>query len=124
MKFRCTHNSIRLRLRKSEVLQLKQNGTVQEHLIFSPDQQLIITLCVDDKTPEIGAQFTNNNIQVSLPASVAHDWIATDKLALDTNIPTHAAGPSLHVLVEKDLSCKDREEDQSDYFDELGAKAC
>lgn len=124
MKFRCTHNSIRLRLRKSEIHELKQKAIVKEHLIFNPEQQLVVALCIDEKATQIGAQFANNNIMVSLPEGIAKDWITTDKISLEAILATHPTSSPLSILVEKDLSCKGGEEDKSDYFDELGSKAC
>ena len=117
MKLRCVTNSIRLRIRKSELERLKTDREIHESLNFPTGSQLLISLQVRRQT-DYDAQFDGHNLIVILPENEALAWCENQQVSLTTSI----AGPEheLHILVEKDFPCKDREdEDKTDLFGEL-----
>ncbi len=119
MKLRTTHNSIRLRLRKSELRSLDQKGLVEERIDFPDERSLVYSLLIVEDLHEIGAQFIDHNIQISIPKSIANQWIHSDQVSISQNIPLSDKS-HLDILIEKDFPCLDRpNEDKSDTFWEL-----
>jgi len=124
MKFRCTKNSIRLRLRRSNVEVLQQEGQVQETITFGPNSRFVIVLESDPKAEGMAADFSEGAVTISLPAAQCNQWIQSDAISLEGSQPDGAGG-RLHLLVEKDLSCNGRDkEDKADFFEELSEKDC
>ena len=118
MKIRCVTNSIRLRVRKSELATLQQQGEVVESLNFGP-RTLTYRLRFHAELSAPKATFEDDLIDVVLPQTEAARWAATEQVGIEhwLRLPK---GEQLHLLVEKDFPCKDRpEEDQSDTFFEL-----
>ncbi len=128
MKLRCVTNSIRLRLRKSELEKLKNNQTVFEILEFGNQVIFRFALEISD-TNQISAQYLDNQLTVSLPNKEAAHWMNSNQVSLEHKIPIEV-NKSLHVLIEKDFPCIDRnEENYNDTFFELSdnlekAKKC
>lgn len=119
MKLRTTQNSIRLRLRKSELQLLKAEGLVEESVQFPNGLVFSYALIIDDTTEDIKASLIGSLMRVHLPELLAEEWITTNKVSLETTIPL-AGDQTLYILVEKDFPCKDREdEDKDDTFWEL-----
>jgi len=124
MKFRSTGNSIRIRLRKSELAQLERDKLIQESLAFPGGASFHFRLTIDPTHQEVQATVDTNAIVVSLPQSTANQWIGTNEVGIECNLPLEN-GQQLHVLVEKDFPCNDRPgEDKSDTFWELSQEAC
>jgi len=109
MKLRIRSNSLRYRLTKSDVLQLAEQGYLEEKVEFG-DQTLIYAL----KTTEdavLAAAFRNNTIVLSLPLNMLTELQNTDKIGFE------GIYGSLHLLIEKDFTCLDNvAEDQSDNY--------
>lgn len=119
MKLRCTHNSIRLRLRKSDLETLKQKASISESIRFFHQATLQFTLKTDPQKEELDAQLAENEIVITLPLAMATKWINSNEVGIEENLKLDA-DESLHILVEKDFPCLDREnEDKSDTFWEL-----
>lgn len=122
MKLRCAHNSIRLRLRKSELDQLNRGFAVGESITFPGGQTLVFQLSTDPGISGMEAAWAGAVIDLRLPAKPARDWIETDQVGMESFLPL-PNGEQLELLVEKDFPCKDRPgEDQSDLFTELSNK--
>ena len=127
MKLRFENNSIRFRIRKSELKQLKQHGFVKDEVTF-PNAVLTYELRVSD-VPEINPVLAENNIVIYIPLIAAHHWIDTEEIGLYRLINLDE-DEALNVIIEKDFPCKDRpEEDKTDTFTELvdkdpGGKVC
>lgn len=119
MKIRCEHNSIRLRIRKSELIQLRNEGWLRTSVHFPDGNELAWELAISEHSPNLQAEFSGNIIRITLPDEAARHWIESDQVGLEMHL-TSAQGSQLHLLVEKDFPCKDRpEEDKSDFFREL-----
>lgn len=120
MKLRCTHNSLRIRVRKSDLDTLQTQKIVTESVQFAPQVSLAFSLSIDAQVQEINANFTNNQITVTLPQDVAQQWINTSQVGIELQQNLEDTEGNLHILIEKDFPCNDREdEDKSDTFWEL-----
>jgi len=102
MKFRIRADTIRLRLKRSEVAQLAEGASIVEETHF-PHAVLTYRLEVSDDNA-ISASFDNGSIVVSVPRSMAQDWASTDEVSLHAEQILPGAG-SLSLLIEKDFSC-------------------
>lgn len=117
MKIRIKGNSIRLRLTKTDVQNLKEKGIVEEKTILGAEQIFEYSLVVDEKTATISADFLANKITVSLSKREARILTETDEITLD-GIQKNGEENGLFILVEKDLQCLDTtSEDQSDMYE-------
>jgi len=122
MKLRCITNSIRLRLRKSELDALMHTGRVVETIGF-PDGSAFSFALLQDAQEDLRVQWAAGSLRISLPREQARQWAATDQVGIETFLPL-PGGQQLHLLVEKDFPCKDRpDEDKADTFQELAEKA-
>lgn len=119
MKLRCSTNSIRLRLRRSEVESLLQAGQVADAVHFGSGEPFRFVLeLVQDQT-EIEARRDPAGLTVLLPQDLGQQWVQSDMVGLEGNQPI-GKDQSLHILVEKDFPCVTRPgEDRSDFFGEL-----
>lgn len=113
MKLRLRENSIRLRLLRPEVRQLRETGNVSEKIIFGvgPAESLTYALRVSDDAERIYAQMTNNGIEIFLPVAEAERWVDSDEVGLYAAQPIGDLG-ELKIAVEKDFVCIDRPADK------------
>ena len=119
MKLRTTHNSIRIRVRKSEIAALQNFRTVEESIRFPTGLEFKFALKISAEVGGLSADVKDNYLVLLLPENEAKKWINTNQIGMETNIKL-AGGDQLHLLVEKDFPCLDRpEEDKSDTFWEL-----
>ncbi|MEL6676434.1 MAG: hypothetical protein AAFR61_29770 [Bacteroidota bacterium] len=119
MKLRCTHNSIRLRLRKSDLTTLAETGKVEESVRIGPVKQLSFTLLIDQGVHTLVADMKEGHLSIRLPESTAQSWIASQQVGIEEYLPLEGE-ERLHLLIEKDFPCQDRvDEDKSDTFWEL-----
>ena len=120
MKLRFENNSIRFRIRKSELQHMKQHGFVKDEIAF-PNAVFTYELRVTD-IPEITPELSNNKVIIHLPLIKANHWIETDEVGIYHLINIHK-DKALDIIIEKDFPCKDRpNEDKSDTFTELVEK--
>lgn len=121
MKLRCTTDSIRIRIRKSELDQLTTTNRIEEQIHLGQDIVFTFALTIEN-IASVQAGLKNNTLSVALPQATAQQWITTNQVGIEVHnevSPTH----QLHILIEKDFPCLDREnEDKSDTFWELAEK--
>ncbi len=81
MKIRLTNNTLRIRVRKSDLAELEASGSTRETLTFSPDQQLVFSL---ERTEAEGitANLEAARIRIGIPTPQADHWIHTDQAPL------------------------------------------
>lgn len=121
MKLRCVENSLRLRLRKSEVEELARNKSIKVEIGFPSGSLLAYELRIFPSSP-ISALFDSGLISIRLPEQQAMEWIQSEQVGISQEIDL-PDGKQLSILIEKDFPCKDRpEEDKADTFEELAAK--
>ncbi|OJJ22826.1 hypothetical protein BKI52_00300 [marine bacterium AO1-C] len=119
MKLRITHNSIRIRIRKSELKQLAQELLVEETVNLGQQVIFKFALGIDNTLSQINASLSDNYLRLLLPLETAQTWINSNEVSLEVNQVISDAD-TLHLLIEKDFPCIDRpEEDKSDTFWEL-----
>jgi len=119
MKLRIKGNSIRMRLLRSEVERLAAAGVVSEEVRFgsATDQALKYSIAASDGVEELTVQFSDNQILMLLPESVAMNWTSSDEVGIQASINV-GSGCDLSVLIEKDFECIDRpnDPDRADTF--------
>ncbi len=119
MKIRCEQNSIRLRLRKSELVQLRAEQWLESGIHFPDGTVLTWEIALEDDLAEISATFDQGRIAIKIPGPVAQQWMDSETVSVERFMPL-GDDTALHVLIEKDFPCKDRpEQDTSDFFTEL-----
>ena len=102
MKLRIRADSIRLRLKRSEVDQLATGASIVEETHF-PNAVLTYSLGVSDNR-SISATFDNGSLVVSMPRSKVLDWASTDQVSLFEEQKL-TGSDSLSLLIEKDFKC-------------------
>jgi hypothetical protein len=102
MKLRLHAGSLRLRLSQSEVACLGETGRVQDSIEFAPGSELRYTVETDAVIAVVTATFDNSNIRVSIPETVAKQWIGSDQTGIQDS-------GKLGLLIEKDFQCLHRE---------------
>ncbi len=118
MKLRIRGDTIRLRLKRSEVNRIAKGSSIVEQTHF-PDSVLTYRLDVSEKN-DFSASFENGSLVVSLPKSKALHWAGTDEVSLHA-MQKHSGKGLLSLLIEKDFSCleaghhRDSEDDEDTF---------
>ena len=121
MKLRCTANSIRLRVRKSDLDALQSQGKVSVPINFAPGIKLEYILKLG-QVEQPQANYTAHQISVILPVELAEKWINSEDVSIEYQ-QAYDEGQNLQVLIEKDFPCRHTEEkDLQDTFFELAPK--
>ena len=117
MKIRIKGNSIRLRLTKTDIQNLKEKGIVEEKTIIGSEEIFKYSLVVDEKIATISAEFQANTIKVFLSKKEADLLTETDEITVEGS-QNNGEEKGLFLLVEKDLQCLDTTyEDQTDMYE-------
>lgn len=108
MKVRITGNSLRFRLKQSEVSRFKEEGEIKEVTTFGSDatDKLSFILKVTSSV-NFNLNFQANTITVEVPKPVCAEWTGTEQVGFEEMIDT-GKGEAIKVLVEKDFKCLDR----------------
>jgi uncharacterized protein DUF7009 len=118
MKLRIKGNSIRLRLRQSDVDRLAMNGAVEESTIFGSGrgQRLDYEIRVAGDDTVVRASFDGRRIVVRVPDEMLTRWADSDQIGIYAMQPTDQG--ELAVVIEKDFVCIDGDsgESQEDAF--------
>ena len=115
MKIRIKGDSVRIRLSKSEVEEFGRSGylTDSTHFISSKFDYGIIAR---HDLARMEAEFNTHGIFLHIPQHWADEWVATQRVGFDSEMPLTDGG-SLYLLLEKDFQCLDNTtEDQSDMY--------
>jgi len=114
MKIRIEDNSVRMRLRRSEVSKLSEDGRLCATTSF-PEQSFEYCLQADPEIDDLQASFSGGKITVRLPEPWLQTWPDSSRIGFESSFKVGAS--SLHILVEKDFVCLDRDpETQKDQF--------
>ena len=124
MKLRIRDNSIRLRLTRGEVDQLRDEGVVKAVTSFPGGREFRYEVESSPASVNPGAFLSDNKITVRLPESAVGAWEASEQVSV-TGEQQHENGELLSILVEKDFSClAPREgEDESDMYPHPAAQS-
>jgi len=122
MKFRCAKNSIRVRLRRSEVKQLLENHQIEERVLFSPNTSLRFAIRLDEQEEDLRSSIDRGSISIIVPIELGKRWGETDMVGISSEQPV-GDGAMLSILVEKDYPCVTRAgENKADYYGDLQVK--
>jgi hypothetical protein len=115
MKLRIEGNSLRIRVKKSDLETLKSQGLVRESVAFMKGSPFYYELKTDDKIKTLDASFSSGTITISIPLSISTIWMDTEHVGMENTLEN-----GLFILIEKDFPCKTRtDEDKNDLFQEL-----
>lgn len=121
MKLRCTSNSIRIRVRKSDIAKLLTNARVQESVYLGNDALFSFSLSFTE-ADAIKTEMSNNHLEVKVPIAQGTEWVNSEVVGIELD-KILGNGEKLHILIEKDFPCLDREEsNMEDTFFELVKK--
>jgi len=107
MKIRISGNSIRFRLRQSEVKRFSKDGTITEVISFGPlvsdKLGFILERAVSN---EFSIKYDTHTVTIRIPQILSEKWAQTEMVGFDETIQT-GKGEAVSVLVEKDFACLD-----------------
>ncbi len=117
MKLRVRDNSIRLRLTRSEVETLREDGLVACRTAFPGGRDFQYVLESSPASVNPAAFFSDCIMTIRLPEATVLAWAATDEVSIRGE-QRLVDGAILNILVEKDFTClTPREgEDESDNY--------
>ncbi len=117
MKLRVRDNSIRLRLTRGEVDELRDKGLVTRRTGFPGGRDFRYELESSPASVSPGAFLSDGVMTVRLPESTVLAWATTEQVSIHGE-QLLLDGDKLSILVEKDFAClAPREgEDESDMF--------
>lgn len=117
MKIRIKDNSIRLRLTKTDVDDLKSKSIVSCKTVISGTEIFEYTLKTNANSKAISARFDNRKITITLPFAEAKTLTETNEITVK-GWQDNGEKDRLYILIEKDLQCLDEtEEDQGDMYE-------
>lgn len=123
MKLRIRDNSVRLRLTRTEVDQLRDTGVVSSHTAFPGGREFRYAVESSPASVNPGAFLSDSTVTVRLPEAAVRAWANSEQVSIHGD-QQHKNGDVLSILVEKDFAClAPREgEDESDMFPHPGAE--
>jgi HSP20 family molecular chaperone IbpA len=110
MKLRISGNSVRLRLKPSEVSQLADQGLVEDRVEFAPDSVLVYSLQASPRSAVPTASYTDGKLEVRIPQTTARRWAASSDVAIE------AQQDVLAILIEKDFRCAHQAGSDNDVY--------
>ena len=114
MKLRLQANSIRFRLKRSEVEQFARTGIVEERIIAgSGDNQMFAyVLESSDKVSSPRAKLTPHAVIVQVPPDALMRWASTDQIGIEGEQPV-VDQATLRIVIEKDFACIEGTDEQN-----------
>ena len=114
MKLRLQPNSIRLRLKRGDVLQLATTGSVEEEIIVGvrPEDvfRYVLESSADVTTPQ--ARLGKNEVLIHVSLEAVTRWANSDQVGIEASLPVGRKG-QLQILIEKDFACLNGPEEQN-----------
>jgi hypothetical protein len=124
MKLRISGNSIRLRVRRSEVAKLTAGERIAETVHLGCGEQTALMYALGTEAASaVQVRYEGSEILVLLPKDEANTWAGTEQVGIYATVDVGVYG-KLDVIVEKDFACLDsRAAENEDTFPnpELGA---
>jgi hypothetical protein len=114
MKLRFQSNSIRLRLKKSEVARLAETGTIEEQIRFGTGKEDVLIYRLEAVASELAphARREGGLILVQVSAHAVKRWAEGDQIEIEEHQPV-SDEHCLHILIEKDFACLDGSDEQN-----------
>ena len=114
MKLRLQFNSIRFRLKRSEVEQFAQTGRLEEEIFLGTAGDEIFRYVLEStgavSTPR--AVLTPRAVIVQVPPDTVKRWASTDQISIEGEQAVDNQ-TSLRILIEKDFACIDGTDEQN-----------
>jgi hypothetical protein len=106
MKLRLQSNSIRLRLKRGEVLQLATTGCVEEEIIVGsrPEDTFRYILESSATVSTSQARLGKNEVLVQVPIEAVTKWANGSDVGIEAKLEIGKKG-QLQILIEKDFAC-------------------
>jgi hypothetical protein len=118
MKLRFDKNSVRFRLRKSDLEKLREKNLIEETIRF-PNGNFSFRLSISGQSNEVTAAIHAAMMEVNVPPAIAIPWMNNDEAGIYKTL-CFGNQHVLEIMIEKDFPCKDNAaEDKSDTFSEL-----
>lgn len=123
MKLRCTTNSVRIRIRRSELDLFDREGRVAEQVYFPGGS--ILTFALERISGAAWeATLTDGTLRIGMPEAQAEIWMNPDRVGFEEQLPVAGKSATLHLLIEKDFPCLHRtNEDKTDTFQDLADRS-
>jgi hypothetical protein len=118
VKLRLQSNSIRFRLKQSEVEQFARTGRVEEKIISGNGDEGTFSYVLEsvDSVSSPRATLKPRAVIVQVPPDAVMRWASTDQIGIEGEQPVDNQ-TSLRILVEKDFARIDgTDEDNTDTF--------
>jgi uncharacterized protein DUF7009 len=114
MKLRLQSNSIRLRLKQSEVDRFLRTGRVEERIVSGTDDQesFRYLLETNDTVSAPKGSIAPGSVIVQVPTADALKWALTNQIGIEGE-QTIDGNISLRILIEKDFACLDGPKEQN-----------
>ena len=108
MKLRIQGNSLRLRLSPSEMTRLLDAGRIEETIHFAHGGDARLTYALEHAAADrdIDLRYRTGEIAIVLSTARTRQWAESDEAGIAGSI--EVGGGPLHLLVEKDFACLDR----------------
>lgn len=105
MKLRLDERSARLRLNKSDIETLKNQGFVKT-VISLPGGYL--EYCVKSGTDieNFECVLSGQSFLVLLPAAMSEKWTQSDEVGIYASVPVGYDGKEVQIILEKDFPCR------------------
>jgi hypothetical protein len=110
VKLRIQGNSLRLRLTRQEVAQLRNRRRVESFIEFAPGRTLVYLLKGSFHVPAVAANFDGHAIRVMVPMQVLTEWIESDQVSIEVR-----SQAGMQLLIEKDFQCLHKSAEQDAY---------
>ncbi len=114
MKLRLQFNSIRLRLKRSEVKQFHCTGRIEERIMCGTGDQESFHYLLEatDAVSSPKGWIAPGGVVVQVPMADALKWVLTDKIGIEGEQAIDNQ-TSLRILIEKDFACLDGTDEQN-----------
>ena len=118
MKLRIKGNSIRLRVSRSDLAALAENGIIESAIHFADNPAAMWSYGIVQHSASAGpgVQFESNRITVMVDLDDVKRWADSEDVGIYFSQSIGSQG-TLDVLLEKDFACLDRsDEENTDTF--------
>jgi hypothetical protein len=104
MKLRIAGNSVRFRLKRSDLSRLLDTGRVSESTCLGNAATLTYRLRLDPLAAETGWSIVGQVIEAVIPESVARSWASANEVGLYADRVVD--GKTISLVIEKDFACR------------------
>jgi hypothetical protein len=112
MKLWIRGNSIRLRVSKTELAKIADQGTAEDSVRFTSDVEFKYGIDVRP-TGAVTAAFNGASLRVTLPKPLLDLWVRPEESSVEGSQPI-GGGKALQIVLEKDSPALARRRDDTD----------